>query len=317
MSGGLDVLAMKEDDITKLLAASTHLGDANVDFQMAQYVYKVKSDGQPIINLRKTWEKLMLAARVLACIENPNDICVLSNRPFGQRAILKFARYTGAHPIAGRFTPGTFTNQIQAAFREPRILVVSDPRADHQPITEASYVNIPVIGFCNTSSPLRHIDIAIPCNNSSKNSLGLMWWLLCREVLRLRGTISRDLPWDVMPDLFFYRDPEEVEKEEQAKAEQEREMAAMLTSEQPVEAPGDQWMEAAPGGTSDWAAETTVGGAGVGGAPIGAGGGGVPPPAGGFDQDWNVTASTHTKDWADDEWGGAEPQSVVSGGNWA
>ena len=84
MSGGLDVLAMKEDDITKLLAASTHLGDANVDFQMAQYVYKVKSDGQPIINLRKTWEKLMLAARVLACIENPNDICVLSNRPFGQ-----------------------------------------------------------------------------------------------------------------------------------------------------------------------------------------------------------------------------------------
>ena len=84
MSGGLDVLAMKEDDITKLLAASTHLGDANVDFQMAQYVYKVKSDGQPIINLRKTWEKLMLAARVLACIENPSDICVLSNRPFGQ-----------------------------------------------------------------------------------------------------------------------------------------------------------------------------------------------------------------------------------------
>ena len=51
---------------------------------------------------------------------------------FIQRAILKFARYTGAHPIAGRFTPGTFTNQIQAAFREPRILVVSDPRADHQ-----------------------------------------------------------------------------------------------------------------------------------------------------------------------------------------
>ena len=69
-------------------------------------------------------------------------------------------------------------------------------------------------------------------------------------------------------------------------------------------------MEAAPAGTSDWAAETTVGGAGVSGAPIVAGGG-VPPPTGGFDQDWNVTASTHTKDWADDDWGGAEPQPVV------
>ena len=56
-----------------------------------------------------------------------------------QRAILKFARYTGAHPIAGRFTPGTFTNQIQAAFREPRILIVSDPRADHQVLLQLGW----------------------------------------------------------------------------------------------------------------------------------------------------------------------------------
>ena len=34
--------------------------------------------------------------------------------------------------MAGRFTPGTFTNQIQAAFKEPRLLVVCDPRTDQQ-----------------------------------------------------------------------------------------------------------------------------------------------------------------------------------------
>ncbi|KAK7828609.1 hypothetical protein U0070_007133 [Myodes glareolus] len=35
----------------------------------------------------------------------------------------------------------------------------------------------------------------------------------------MRGTISRKHPWEVMPDLYFYRDPEEFEKEEQAAAE--------------------------------------------------------------------------------------------------
>ena len=53
-----------------------------------------------------------------------------------QRAILKFAKYTGATHIAGRFTPGTYTNQITAAFQEPRLIIVSDPRTDHQVCAE-------------------------------------------------------------------------------------------------------------------------------------------------------------------------------------
>uniref|UniRef100_A0ABI7WY88 40S ribosomal protein SA n=1 Tax=Felis catus TaxID=9685 RepID=A0ABI7WY88_FELCA len=192
MSGALDVLQMKEEDVLKFLAAGTHLGGTNLDFQMEQYIYKRKSDGIYIINLKRTWEKLLLAARAIVAIENPADVSVISSRN---------------------------TGQIQAAFREPRLLVVTDPRADHQPLTEASYVNLPTIALCNTDSPLRYVDIAIPCNNKGAHSVGLMWWMLAREVLRMRGTISREHPWEVMPDLYFYRDPEEIEKEEQAAAE--------------------------------------------------------------------------------------------------
>lgn len=46
MSGGLDVLGLKEDDVTKMLAATTHLGAENVNFQMEQYVYKRNSRGK-------------------------------------------------------------------------------------------------------------------------------------------------------------------------------------------------------------------------------------------------------------------------------
>lgn len=46
-----------------------------------------------------------------------------------------------------------------------------------------------------------------------------MWWMLSREVLRLRGTISREQKWDVVVDLYFYRDPEEAEKDEAAAKE--------------------------------------------------------------------------------------------------
>ena len=89
-----------------MLAATTHIGSENSEKTMEQYIYKRRGDGVNVINIRKTWEKLLLAARAIAAIENPADVYVISSRPYAQRAVLKFARYIGCTPIAGRFTPG-------------------------------------------------------------------------------------------------------------------------------------------------------------------------------------------------------------------
>jgi len=210
------VLEPNEADIQKMLACHVHIGTRNLDLSMEQYIWKRRADGIYIIDLKKTWEKLLLAARMIVTVDNPADVVLLSARPYGQRAILKFAKFTGANAIAGRYTPGTFTNQIQRAYIEPRILVVNDPRTDHQPLRESSYVNLPAIAFAHTDANVRYVDCAIPANNKGKNAIGLMYWLLAREVLYLRGSVTcnRQRPWDVMVDLFIYRDPEEVKDDE-------------------------------------------------------------------------------------------------------
>jgi len=277
-------LLPKDEDIQMLLAAQVHVGTKNVVKAMDPYVYKRRADGIHILNVAKTWEKLVLAARVIVTIENPEDVVIISARPYGQRAALKFASYTGAKAISGRFTPGTFTNYITRGFKEPRLIIATDQRTDHQAIQEAAYVNIPCIAFCDSDSPLKFVDIAIPGNNKGKHSLGVLYWMLAREVLRLRGTIVRNQPWGVMTDMFFFRDADEQAEKDEAKEE-----GAAGGWDEPTNQSADAAWDASGGNAAaSWDQPTTI----------------VPAA-----EDWSAGAAP--VDWS------AEPAPATTVTNWA
>ena len=99
--------------------------------------------------------------------------------------------------------------------------------------------------------PLKHVDVAIPCNNKASLPIAMIYWLLVREILYLKGHIPRERQWDVLVDLFEWKD---VEAEEKKGIEEERRARRyQRRAPEPVEEPAEMEEQA---NMADWGVAT-------------------------------------------------------------
>jgi len=178
-------------DEDTFLTCGVHIGTKQKSKDMEPYVHKVREDGLRILNVNLTSEKIVEAANFLK-EQEPKDVLVVSARQYGWKPAKKFANTCGFRCIAGRFTPGRLTNPEMRYFIEPKIIILTDPAADAQAFREAINIKIPVIAMCDSNNLTTNVDLIIPGNNKGRRSLALIYWLLSREILRIRGELGAD-----------------------------------------------------------------------------------------------------------------------------
>jgi small subunit ribosomal protein S2 len=182
-----ELLLPQED----LLSAGVHIGTKMKTRDMEPFIYRVRPDGLFVLDVKKTNERIKVAAKFLARFE-PSKVAAVAARLYAREPVRKFCEVTGAIPIVGRFIPGSLSNPLYPNRIEPDIVIVSDPRADSQAIRESTSIGIPVVALCSTDNDFSNIDLVIPTNNKGRRALAIIYWLLARQILRERGEIPPD-----------------------------------------------------------------------------------------------------------------------------
>ncbi|MFY9606939.1 MAG: 30S ribosomal protein S2 [Thermoplasmata archaeon] len=173
------------------LTSGVHIGTQQKSADMREFIFKVRTDGLYVLDVKKTDERIRVAAKFMARFD-PARILIVSARQYGQKPAKVFGKAIGAMIVAGRFVPGSLTNPILPKFVEPEMLFVTDPAADEQALREGLNVGIPIIGICDANNETKYVDLVIPSNNKGRRALATVYWLLTREVLKARGQLASD-----------------------------------------------------------------------------------------------------------------------------
>lgn len=104
-------LSKRERDYLRLIKANCHVASKNYNSQMKRYLALIGKSGDVYFDVTQTYDKILLAARVIAGIPNAEDVLAVSSKATGQRAVVKFSKFTGSNVSnQAKWTPGALTN---------------------------------------------------------------------------------------------------------------------------------------------------------------------------------------------------------------
>ena len=178
-------------DSNEYLKSGIHIGTKFKNKYMANFIYKTRPDGLSVLNLKEIDRRLRLAVNLLAKYE-AKDILMVSRRENGWKGLKKLHQLTGIRVLTGRYPPGILTNTNLETFFEPKIILVCDPWTDKNAVQDAAKVGIPVIGLCDTNNQANDVDLVVPCNNKGKKSVGLVFYVIAREYMKVKGLLRGD-----------------------------------------------------------------------------------------------------------------------------
>lgn len=181
-----------------LLSAGIHIGTRMKTKDMDQFIYRVRPDGLFVLDVKRTDERIRVAAKFLSRFE-PAKIAVVAGRLYARYPAQKFSEVARATSVVGRFIPGLLSNPLYPRHLEPGVIIVSDPKADAQAVKEAGTMGIPVIALCSTDNDFAGVDLVIPTNNKGRRALAVIYWMLARQILREKGELSpdKDMPQSI------------------------------------------------------------------------------------------------------------------------
>ena len=165
---------------------SIRAGTQVVTKSMSRFVTSPSSEGQYNFDLDTTYSRIRVAAkfikRTIMGDGGPAGVLVFSSKEIARESIEAFCKETGTTPKMGRFMPGTLTNPSLPYYTEPTLVVVSDPQADSQAVTEATNAGVPVVGVASTEGMPFRVDVVIPANNRDRRALEGVYKRLAEEI---------------------------------------------------------------------------------------------------------------------------------------